>query len=207
MKRALTWLLYRGIPYCFLYPFFKIFGRVEVKGSEYLPQKGGILIAANHLSYIDPPLLATMITRGCRFMAKHELFDIPVLKYIIRHYAFPVNRQNPCASSIKRALQELAEGRIVVIFPGGSRNISASRLQPKNGIGMIASICKVKIVPALIEGTDKLLPQGALLPRPAKIRVTFGKPIDVSEAGNDYENIGQYIMDSIKNISKYSMDE
>ncbi len=207
IKKLCGRIIYRFIPLCFSQPFFKIFGGLEVKGIKNIPRKGGIIIAPNHLSYVDPPLLATVITGGCRFMARHELFDIPVLKHIVSYYAFPVKRQNPGASSIKRAIRELAEGMIVVIFPEGSRNISASRLQPKNGIGMIASICKVKIVPALIEGTDKLLPQGALLPRPAKIRVTFGMPIDVSEAGNDYENIGQYIMDRIKDISKYSMDE
>lgn len=200
MKQVYKWIIYRGIPYCFLYPFFKIFGRVEVKGIENLPKRGGILIAANHLSYIDPPLLATIIIRGCRFMAKHELFDIPALRHIISYYAFPVDRQNPRASSIKIALRELTNGRIVVIFPEGSRNATATPPHPRYGIGLIAALSKVKVVPTLIEGTDKMLPQGAVIPRPAKIRLIFGKPIDVSKAGTDYGRISHTIMNSIKNM-------
>lgn len=205
MKQAFKWILYRGIPYCVSYPFFKLLGRVEVRGNENLPRKGGILIAANHLSYVDPPLLATMITRGCLFMAKHELFDIPVLRYIIGYYAFPVVRKNPSSSSIKRALQELASGKIVVIFPEGRRNglcapLSA-KYEVKYGIGMIAVLSKMKVVPTLIEGTDNFLPPGQVIPRPAKIRVTFGKPIEVNQSGADYEKISYQIMNSINSMA------
>lgn len=133
-------------------------------------------------------------------MAKHELFNIPILRHLISYYAFSIDRQNPRASSIKIALQELTNGRIVVIFPEGSRNATDAPLYPKNGIGLIAALSKVKVVPALIEGTDKMLPKGAVIPIPAKIRLKFGNPIDVSKAGTDYERISHTIMNSIKNM-------
>ena len=104
IKEIFKLTVYRYIPYCFFYPFFKVFGGLEVKGLENIPSKGGIIIASNHLSYIDPPLLATIIPRRCSFMAKHELFDIPILKYIIGYYAFPINRQKPEVSAIKTAI-------------------------------------------------------------------------------------------------------
>ncbi|WKZ14762.1 MAG: lysophospholipid acyltransferase family protein [Candidatus Jettenia caeni] len=197
IKETCKLIVYRLIPYCFFYPFFKIFCRLEVKGIENLSSKEGILIASNHLSYIDPPLLATIIPRGCTFMAKHELFDIPVLKYIIRYYAFPVNRQNPTASSIKTAIHKLACGKKVVIFPEGRRNMGANDVSFKNGIAMTAVLSKKKVVPTLIEGTNKLFPKGTIIPRPAKLKITFGEPLDLHQVGAEYKKISQKIMEHI----------
>jgi len=202
MKIFFKTIAYRFIPFCFLYPFFKIFGRLEVRGIKNIPRKGGILIASNHLSYVDPPLLATIIPGGCFFMAKHNLFELPILRYLINYYAFPINRQNPGPSAIKMALTKLAEGEIVVIFPEGSRNVADMLLPPKNGIGMISALSKKKIIPTLIEGTDRLFPPGKLIPRPAKMRVTFGDPLDLSHEDADYIKISHKIMDSIRNIKE-----
>lgn len=200
IKKFWRKIIYRFIPFCFLYPFFKLFGRLEVEGINNIPGKGGILIAANHLSYIDPPLLATIIPGGCVFMAKHNLFKIPVLKHIIGYYAFPVNRQKPNVSAIKAALTMLTGGRIVVIFPEGSRRIGDDTLPFKNGIGLISVLSEKKVIPALIEGSDKLLPPNKFIPRPGKLRVIFGKPLDLSREGTDYTRISHKIMDSIKNL-------
>ncbi|OQZ02463.1 MAG: hypothetical protein B6D35_01015 [Candidatus Brocadia sp. UTAMX2] len=194
-------LVYRHIPYCFLYPFFMVVGRLEVKGLEHIPIKGGIIIASNHLSYIDPPLLATILPRRCNFMAKHELFDIPILKYLIRYYAFPINRQRPRVSAIKTAIHKLCNGEIVVIFPEGSRNIGATLLSPKNGIGMVALLSKMNVVPTLIEGTDKLFPPGKCIPRLARIRITFGKPLDPVREDTDYRVISRKIMSYITQMT------
>jgi 1-acyl-sn-glycerol-3-phosphate acyltransferase len=197
MKELLKWIIYKRIPTCFSYTFFKLYGRLEVRGIENIPKEGGILIAANHLSYVDPPLLGTVINRRCRFMAKQELFCVPLLRYIVNYYAFPVHRKNPGASSIKIALQELESGKVVIIFPNGSRS-AASSVNLKNGIGMIAVLSRKKVIPTLIEGTDKFLSRGSVIPSPAKIRVTFGEPMDVSHAGTDYPLISQMIMDRIE---------
>ena len=202
MKTFFKVIAYRFIPLCFSYPFFKIFGRLEVRGIKNIPKSGGILIASNHLSCIDPPLLGTVIPGGCVFMAKHKLFEIPILKYLINYYAFPINRQKPGPSAIKIALTKLSGGEIVVIFPEGSRNRGEMSLPPKNGIGMIAALSKKKIIPTLIEGTDRLLPPGKLIPRPAKLRVTFGDPLDLSQEDADYIEISSKIMKSIENIKK-----
>jgi 1-acyl-sn-glycerol-3-phosphate acyltransferase len=178
-----------------------VVGRLEVKGLEHIPIKGGIIIASNHLSYIDPPLLATILPRRCNFMAKHELFDIPILKYLIRYYAFPINRQRPRVSAIKTAIHKLCNGEIVVIFPEGSRNIGATLLSPKNGIGMVALLSKMNVVPTLIEGTDKLFPPGKCIPRLARIRITFGKPLDPVREDTDYRVISRKIMSYITQMT------
>lgn len=200
LRRFWRKIIYRFIPFCFSYPFFKIFGRLEIKGINNIPITGSILIAANHLSYIDPPLLATIIPGGCIFMAKHDLFNIPVLRHIIGYYAFPVNRQKPSVSAIKTAVSMLDEGKIVVIFPEGSRGMGSDFLPFKNGIGMISVLSKRNVIPALIEGSDKFLPPNKILPKPNKIRITFGKPLDLSQEDTDYTRISHKIMDSIKNM-------
>ncbi len=197
MKRLLKRIIYRFVPYCFLYPFFRIFGRLQVKGLENLSGGEGLLIASNHLSYIDPPLLATIIPGGCLFMAKQEVFNIPVLRHLISYYAFPVNRERPGALAIKTALAKLELGEKVVIFPEGSRNRGSMSLPPKNGIGMFAVSSGKKVIPVLLKGTDKLLPHDKLLPRPASISVTFGGPLDLDLADEDYGRLSSLIMEGI----------
>lgn len=202
IRKFLGKIIYRFIAFCFLYPFFKLFGRLEVKGIENIPKSGGILIASNHLSYVDPPLLATIIPGGCVFMAKDNLLKIPILRHIIGYYSFPVNRQKPGASAIKTALTKLAHGEIVVIFPEGRRGTGNALLPFKKGIGIISVLSGKKVVPTLIEGSDKLFSLNKFIPRPAKVRVTFGMPIDLSQEGTDYNKISHKIADSIRELTQ-----
>ncbi|MGO9614616.1 MAG: lysophospholipid acyltransferase family protein [Dissulfurispiraceae bacterium] len=195
-------ILYRYIPYCFLYPLFKVLGRLKVEGLENLRGNEGTLIAANHLSYIDPPLLAVIVPDGCVFLAKHELFDIPILKHLISYYAVPVNRQRVNASAIKVVLTKLAHGEKIVIFPEGSRNKGTSLLEPKNGVGMITVLSKKKVIPVLIKGTDKFLPSDKIFPRPARVQVIFGKPLDLGQDGADYGKISSLIIERIRNMDR-----
>lgn len=202
---AITWLrkvwllfLYRLLPFIGLSIFFRLYGRLEIHGMENVPEGEGVVLAANHLSYYDPPLLATILSRGCLFMAKHEVLEIPFWKHIIRYYAFPVNRQRPGALAIKTAVRELAAKKKVVIFPAGTRNRDAAS-PAKRGIGMVVAMSKVKVVPVHIEGTDRFSRKGMLLPRPAKVRVVFGCPIEFDEH-LDYEQISQVIMERIRSL-------
>lgn len=132
-------------------------------------------------------------------MAKHEILEIPFWKHIIRYYAFPVNRQRPGALAIKTAVRELAAKKKVVIFPAGTRNRDAAS-PAKKGIGMVVAMSGVKVVPVHIEGTDRFSRKGSLLPRPAKVKVVFGSPMEFAE-GTDYDQISQRIMEHIRLLS------
>jgi 1-acyl-sn-glycerol-3-phosphate acyltransferase len=186
-----------------LYVFFKVFNRIEVIGGENVPKNGGVIVAANHISYLDPPVLGVALKRRPTYIAKEGLFRIPFIGGIVRACCFPVKRDKPQPSIIKEAVTRLKKGGVLVLFPEGSRSADGNFLDAKRGVGMIAGISVVPVVPALIEGTDRALPVGAKLLRPAKIKVVFGNPLTIGEKETDkicQERISREIMDSIRKL-------
>lgn len=198
----MKYLLYYVVKQIFVI-FFKVFNRLEVVGSENVPRKGGVIVAANHISYLDPPLIGAALKRRATYIAKKELFSIPLLGSFIRWFSFSVNRDKVQPSTIKEAVSRLKEGEVVVLFPEGGRSAHGDLLDARRGIGMIAAISGMPVVPALIEGSDRALPVGARFLRPAKIRVVFGSPVEVDtkEKGKDVqERISREIMERIKSL-------
>lgn len=188
---------------------FHINGGLGVKGIENIPTTGGLIVAANHLSYLDPPVLGSVLPRRATFIARRGLFNIPLLGCFISHHAFPIDREKTHPSTIKEALRRLKEGEVLVIFPEGQRSETGRLLEGKPGIGMIAKLAKASIIPTLIIGTDKALPVGAKWLRRAKISVIFGMPLDpsaIEQEGNDYNGISQKIMCLIGELKKHYAD-
>ena len=184
-------------------------GGLEVVGKENIP-KEGVIIASNHISYLDPPIIGSVTPRRCNFMAKKTLFDIPILGWMIKYAAFPVDRDKPRASTIKEAVKKTRAGQIVVVFPEGTRSRTGELQEPKPGIGMVAAMSRAPIVPAYISGTDKALPSGAKWLKRTKIKVVFGKPIhytSTKESGGrtgqgKREEVSMLIMDAIKELKE-----
>lgn len=185
------------------YIIFKVFNRLEVSGSENIPEKGGVIVAANHVSYLDPPVIGAALKRRAAYIAKEGLFRIPLLGWGIKAFSFPVNRDRPQPSTIKEAVSRLKQGGVLVLFPEGGRSADGSFLDAKRGVGMIAAMSAALVVPTLIEGTDKALPLGAIFLKPAKIRVVFGTPIKIETKEKDkqfQERITREIMERIRNL-------
>jgi 1-acyl-sn-glycerol-3-phosphate acyltransferase len=186
----------------------RINGGVEVRGKENVPSEGGVLMAANHISYLDPPLVGSVSPRRATFMARQGLFDVPVLGRMIRSTAFPVDREKTRPSTIKETVRRLKGGELIVIFPEGKRSETGQFMEAKRGIGMIAGLSKVPVVPTLIVGADKALPVNARFLKRAKITVIFGKPIYYSSFTEDktdrthklHEELSSKIMDSLKEM-------
>lgn len=200
MSNCLYWF-FRTIFYIVL----KVFNRLEVIGSENVPEKGGVIVAANHVSYLDPLVIGAALKRRATYIAKQELFKVPLLGIFVKSFSFPVDRDRPQPSTIKETVKKLKSGALIVMFPEGSRSVDGSLLDAKRGIGMIATISRSPVVPALIEGTDNALPAGRKILRPSKIRVIFGNPIEVKEEEKDkhfQERISKDIMEAIKNLKK-----
>lgn len=177
-------------------------GGLEVTGKENIPEEG-VIIASNHISYLDPPIIGSVTPRRCNFMARKGLFDVPVLGWMIKYAAFPVDREKPRPSTIKEAVRRIRNGHIVVVFPEGKRSETGDLQEPKPGIGMIAVMSKAPIVPAYISGADKALPINAKWLKRAGIRVVFGKPIyytSTKESGR--EEVSKMIMDAINELKK-----
>lgn len=185
--------------------FFTIVCRIEVVNPDKIPSKGSVVLAANHLSYLDPLVILVSLKRRPTFMAKESLFGVPVIGAFVRTFSFPVRRGRPRPSTFREALDRLKSGGLVVIFPEGGLSADGSRLDAKRGVGMIAAMSGSRIVPVLLDGTERALPVGARCVRPAKIRVTFGDPVEVSRRGTGrvyHEGITQDIMKVIEGLRR-----
>ena len=140
-----------------LFPaFFRLFGAKDY-GAENMPPEGGVIVAANHMSNWDPPFLASFLQRPVSYMAKQELFEIPIFGTVIRWlFAFPVRRGAADRSAVKAAVKELRAGRCVGIFPEGTRSKDGEVHHFGAGVALLASMSGAPVVPAAIVGTDKM---------------------------------------------------
>jgi len=189
-----------------LFIFFKILNGFKVIGSENVPEKGGVIVAANHASYLDPPVIGAALKRQATFMAREGLFKIPLLGAFVGTFSFPVRRGRPQPSSIKEAVKRLKRGELIVMFPEGSRSVDGRLLDAKRGVGVIAAISRTPVVPTFIEGTKKALPVGTIFLRPAKITVKFGKPLVIDKEETDRHFQERVNKDIMKTISRLNFE-
>lgn len=185
-------------------------GGLIVTGRDKIPLNGGVIIASNHVSYLDPPILGAVIPRRSTFMARKGLLNIPLIGWFIKLIAFPIDREKPLPSTIKDSVKRLKNGELLIIFPEGRRSETEKLLEGKRGIGMIASLSKSPVVPTLITGSNKALPLGAKWLKRARISVVFGNPIypgAIHEKDkNKYKDITQRIMFAIGELKKRHAD-
>lgn len=181
---------------------FKVWNRFEVVGTENLP-KGGFVVAANHSSYLDPPVMGAGIRRCATFPAKEELFKVSWLGPIMRMLgAIPVMGDSDFRT-LRAMIRSLREGSIICIFPEGTRTRTGEISgDVKVGVAFLAHAAGVPVVPCYIDGTDRAWPRGAKFFKPAKIRLILGKPFTIPDTAGaketHYEGFAQMIMDAIK---------
>ena len=182
-----------------LYYFFTVFFRFKIIGAEHIPATGGVIIAANHISLWDPPVIAAACTRSINFMAKEELFAVGIFNWLITTLkAFPVRRGTADRAAIRYAINLLKNGEILGAFPEGTRSISGELGQPEPGIAMIALKAGVPIIPVGITGTNKVFKHGCIFPQ---FIVRFGKPIMISEERADKQVLETFSHTLMKEIS------
>jgi 1-acyl-sn-glycerol-3-phosphate acyltransferase len=159
--------------------------RLERVNPGLVPASGPVLIVSNHVSALDPPLVGGSSPRPLFFMAKEELFRIPLFGRLIRSLnARPVRRDGSDMRALKAALALLQEGRAILVFPEGTRGKEGQPLREgKPGVGMLAVLSGAPVVPVYVSGSGYALPRGRALPRPAKVRVTFGPPLTFKAEG------------------------
>src|SRR5574337_113335 len=180
----------------------KVAFRLHVEGQEFIPRTGPVILASNHVSYIDPIIIGIAVRRPVRFMAKKELFRFQLFGWLIRQFgAFPVNRDRTNLQAFKRAISLLEAGEIVAIFPEGTRGDGIHLRPAKPGIGLIAARTGAPVIPVRHRGTEKVFPRGAWIPRPGRIAVKFGMPCRFV---GEQTNTGQ---DQIATFSRIIMEK
>ncbi len=156
----------------------RLYFRLEARGTEHVPSSGALLLVSNHSSVLDPPLVGGASPRQLSFLAKAELFDIPLFGRFIRAVnARPVRRDGSDARALKVALRALEEGKALLVFPEGTRGPEGTLREARPGAGMLAVLSGAAVVPVLITGSGAALPRGAAFPRPRKAVVRFGPPL------------------------------
>ena len=174
--------------------------RLSVVGAEWVPREGPLLLASNHLSVLDPAMIGAVIPRELDYMAKTELFRIPGFGALIRRLnAHPVDRTGSDSAALRLALRLLGDGRAVLVFPEGTRGTEGQLRPARAGAGMLAALSGARVVPVYIQGSGRALPRGAVLPRPGRVTVTLGAPIQFGrERGRArYQEVSDEIMAAI----------
>ncbi|MDR2983070.1 MAG: 1-acyl-sn-glycerol-3-phosphate acyltransferase [Puniceicoccales bacterium] len=163
--------------------FADLFGRVDISGLENVPNTGCI-IACNHQSFMDPPLVGCIIPKEIFFFARKTLFNNPLLGHILTTCnTIPVDRDGGSdVAAFKKVFSVLKSGHSLLMFPEGTRSKDGNLQEAKAGVGLIACKTQVPILPVRVFGAEKLLPRGSSLPRPsARVSVIFRKPLFPAE--------------------------
>ncbi|MBI4054834.1 MAG: (d)CMP kinase [Elusimicrobia bacterium] len=169
--------------------------RLEVTGLENLPRSGGVLIACNHVSLLDPPVVAAAIAsiRRPHFLAKREIFSWPLLGRLWRHFgAIPLNRTAADLRAVREALQLLKGGGCLVIFPEGTRGRGSRRKHPRGGVGFLAGKSGACVVPTRVINTDRCF-------RFRRLEVRLGRPTYFE--GRDYHGFAARIMGEVEALA------
>jgi len=186
--------------------FFRLKCGLNILGRENVPATGAVIIASNHRSNFDPPLLGGVIGREVFFFAKEELFQTPFFGRFISYLnAFPVRRRGFDRAALKRSLEILRAGGALVFFPEGTRAPADGFLRPKIGLGWLVELSRVPVLPVYLHGTQQA--SFRIRGRPA-ITAVFGEPIPASEliradlrSHELYQSISDTVLDHIRTLS------
>lgn len=172
-----------GVSKFVLWVAFRVRYGLRVRGQEHVPRTGAFILAANHLSYLDPPVMGVACPRRVRFMARDTLFGHWLLGPFLRAVGvIPLQREGSDLAGLREAVRHLRGGDPIALFPEGARQPSGRLGEAKRGIGLLAEQACVPIVPAVVQGTFEALPPGSRGLQPGKIQVAFGPPIPYTTA-------------------------
>lgn len=180
-----------GLIYWFLWLLFNVLGRLffryRATGRENIPTQGGALVAANHASFLDIPLLGCGIPRRVSFLGREDLFPIPGLNWTLQWLGWiPIRHDRLDRTGFGKAIDLIKSGNIVVIYPEGTRTRDGALRPGKPGIGTIVAATGCPVVPAYLSGTYEALPMGSFRLRFHPVHITYGKPIDFSSDAQRY---------------------
>lgn len=180
--------------------------RLEARGTEHVPRDGAMLVVANHSSLLDPAIVGGMAPRPLSFLAKEELFRLPLFGWFLHGLnARPLKREGADPRALRTALRLLEEGHALLVFPEGTRGDEGTLRRPKGGAALLAVLSGVPVVPAYVEGSGRVWPRGRTLPRTGKVIVRFGPPLRFerrqgADRKEQYEAASRAMMEAIARL-------
>ncbi|MBT2726300.1 1-acyl-sn-glycerol-3-phosphate acyltransferase [Bacillus sp. ISL-75] len=180
-----------------VYGVFKPWYRIEAIGREQFPKEGGVLLCSNHIHNFDPMVVGIMAPRPIHYMAKEEIFSVPVLGNIVRKCnAFPVKRGFNDREALRTGLKLLKDGHVFGLFPEGTRSKTGELGKGLSGAGFFALRSTAAVVPCAIIGPYRSF---------RKLKVVYGQPIDLEEMRKEKasaEQVTELIMSKIEKLKK-----
>ncbi|MBO6959583.1 MAG: 1-acyl-sn-glycerol-3-phosphate acyltransferase [Prochlorococcus marinus CUG1438] len=196
-------LIYQLVSKLFVFPIYKFVFKGHLIGRENIPKKGSFIVVSNHGSLLDPPLLGHALDHNISFMAKAELFKIPVLGFIIRACgAYPVKRGIADKNTIKIACEKLSNNKSIGIFIDGTRQKNGRVNKPKQGAALLAFKNQKLLLPVALINSHKLVRFKFCIPFFSKIVIKVGKPVQPPESllRNDLNSVTINLQDEINNL-------
>src|SRR3954465_13636474 len=164
------WLGFRA-----LYKFY--FGW-RVYNSERVPLTGPVILASNHASYLDPPLVGAGIHRDINYLARESLFRFPIVGWVLRNWnSVPVDREGGGARGLKAILDRLLKGGAIILFPEGTRSRDGKLQAARSGIGLTVIKSNAPVVPVRVFGTYDAFGRDMPYPLPRRVAVKYGRPM------------------------------
>ncbi len=210
VERSIVYRLARALVTLYL----RLYHRFRVTGAEHVPREGGCIIACNHASFLDPPVVACGVAhRRMHFLARDTLWHYSRVArwFFTQCNCIPVDRTRGDVAALRTAVRVLKQGKILALFPEGTRSRDGEMQEGRDGIGFVAAKAGVPIVPAYVDGTFRAFPPGAWFARPAAIHITYGRPIPheaLPTSGDrrpSFEAISLHIMERIAELKSGSL--
>ena len=196
-------IIYQFVSQVIIFPIYKFLFRGILVGRENIPKKSSFILVSNHGSLLDPPLLGHALGRNISFMAKSELFSIPLLGNVIKACgAYPVKRGIADKNTIKIACEKLSNNNSIGIFIDGTRQKDGRVNKPKQGAALLAFKNQKLLVPVAIINSHNLVRFRFFIPFFTKIVIKVGKPIYPPRVSSKDElvTLTSYLQDCINNL-------
>lgn len=168
------WTFYR----CLYATYF----RWQVFNPERVPPQGPVILASNHCSHLDPPLIGAGLPRALNYLARESLFRLPVAGWALRNVnAVPVDRDGGGAAGLKAIINRLRHGGAIVLFPEGTRSRDGALQPARSGVGLVIIKSSAPVVPVRVFGTFNAWNRHMRIPHPSRVAVKYGEPMDFAE--------------------------